>query len=558
MNLTRSRSITAFIALMLAVLSPKVKADDPATVTVSGSEPGDTVIVLAGTEHTINFSASINHDPAVNQECKLEGMTWEWSPTGGTISSTGSSASVTFNFDTPGTYTVGAAAAAVFETSCIVDNQTKPGDSIRINGSKNYTVKVIQKVWSPNDQSGHTLTSKMLSPQDQTSNTPTPQQVSVYVGGKLTCSVQEISNDTDTWTLDSNADGTIQPGETGYETSNVTYEWSGAGSFQDSSAPSTQWTAPSTPGTYTLECKIDDGLGTGDKGIGAHEDGTRNDDEVTRSVEVVVYSITLQANRKGGTSAIVAAGGLGGVHQADLVVQATPAVAGLQVPGPIIIAGGQGKDENPNVRTAQAVLDSTVTDADGKIHGTFTSGKRVQVTTVAIDFDGDPEAPHTGPTVDISERWNELPDEGTTQEPNRKAWFYEEFAYIGEPSSITYKMAFVDGGDLAIPGHSLEFKNTALSGLKWDATAGPKDDAGNPLGAWMPAEYNSHQAISDAGLGSVVTFSTASESPAGAYNTQELVQVLWDSQSGTYFIPESVGFYVYDNSVFKSPPPPAG
>ena len=125
----------------------------------------------------------------------------------------------------------------------------------------------------------------MTAPQDQTVIPASPATFDVAVGALLSCSVQ-AATDADHWKI--YYTGTTNVQSEGDTADTITYTWDdggAGGSFDDSTASSTTWTAPTTAGAYTLTCTVDDG-GT----LVAPETGTRDDDPVVSSVVVTVHN----------------------------------------------------------------------------------------------------------------------------------------------------------------------------------------------------------------------------------------------------------------------------
>ena len=82
---------------------------------------------------------------------------------------------------------------------------------------------------------------------------PTPE-TTVSAGDTLSYSAPGLS-DSDHWVI-KDVSGTVL--SEGTEADSFTYAWSGGGSFGDAAATSGTWTAPTTPGDYTLTCKVTD------------------------------------------------------------------------------------------------------------------------------------------------------------------------------------------------------------------------------------------------------------------------------------------------------------
>lgn len=167
---------------------------------------------------------------------------------------------------------------------------------------------------------------------------------------------------------------------------------------------------------------------------------------------IITVTGTLQVRSKApvsstwGQTANVAAGGLGTTeHKADIEIRLTDSannpLFGLTIPTLQIIGGGQGVQDGSI--SASVAFASSITDAQGKVTGTFTSGNRTEDTILELGLGQD-----TNPTVTISQKWNELPVESAWQPT--PDWDYDA------PSTVIYKMAF-NSGTTPITGHSLEF-----------------------------------------------------------------------------------------------------
>lgn len=156
-----------------------------------------------------------------------------------------------------------------------------------------------------------------------------------------------------------------------------------------------------------------------------------------------------------GSSITVAAGAINTEeHQAEIEITVNPPRAGVTVPKPQILSGGRGPT---NAITATVTMDSTVTDADGKVRGTFTSGHRTEPTVLKIVRDG------VSSTATINQRW----DDGN--------WFdYQPFFDFDTPTPVSFQPAFQDRDsagdevDVRITGHSMRFVVTGVDVWEWD------------------------------------------------------------------------------------------
>jgi hypothetical protein len=187
----------------------------------------------------------------------------------------------------------------------------------------------------------------------------------------------------------------------------------------------------------------------------------------TLAVSITAYSATLSLKRNGSsgsasTATTVAAGGLGGVeHSAELILQTTPAVVGVVFGAPAISSGGQDASGTQN---ATASWGQAATDGAGKLTGTFTSGNRVELTTITQNYGA-------GSTLSVTadQVWNKL-------EGQAEAWEYEPYYDIGAASPIAYKMTFE--GEVPITGHTVEFETKSITGWEWNPTK-PIDEDGD-------------------------------------------------------------------------------
>jgi len=150
-----------------------------------------------------------------------------------------------------------------------------PGELIDIEA--NWFGDVVSKNWQANpDIKG----GEMILPQDQSVDPAEPATVVVGVGSKVRCELLSAT-DRDTWNYGS---------QSGQEDDSVTYKWTASGGGFYPSGTATEattriayWKAPTATGTYTLQCVVDD---EGD--VQSPDSGTRDDDAITRTVQVEV------------------------------------------------------------------------------------------------------------------------------------------------------------------------------------------------------------------------------------------------------------------------------
>jgi hypothetical protein len=217
------------------------------------------------------------------------------------------------------------------------------------------------------------------------------------------------------------------------------------------------WVSPQIAAPFTIRM-------TGKIGKPGGSGGEPIDVEASWEGEVTSFSIAVRRKNSGdefGGSATVAAGGASGQeHQADVEITAHDSsgspMAGVSVPAIRISSGGQDATGTLN---ASVSMTSSTTDANGKATGTFTSGNRVETTTLTIDKDDDPETTEGEASASVNQKWNEL-------EGSEDAWQYEPYYDIGVASPITYIMTF-DGG-VPITGHNIGFYTYSITGWEWN------------------------------------------------------------------------------------------
>jgi hypothetical protein len=233
-------------------------------------------------------------------------------------------------------------------------------------------------------------------------------------------------------------------------------------------------------------------------------------------------NVTVQVRRTGSgeafaSTAIVAAGGLTpDIHKADVMLQATPAVAGTYI-GALTLtdAGGQ-------TRAATVGMNGAVTDANGQLTGTFTSSDVVGgVGIVVHDIDPADDALFVTPAAD--QHWDDVTEDAD--------WTYPPNAFCyGKQSQIAFKPAMVDPefpapGYVPITGHTILFSAAKVEIGRASDPSTLKDP-----GASTPAD--------------LVDFSSATET-VGVYTTK--VTVNYDIN----YIVQNVHFKVQDADAYK-------
>ena len=109
---------------------------------------------------------------------------------------------------------------------------------------------------------------------------PAPTPVLVCAGQSTTVGVTAVDNDH--WEVRCKDDDKLL--RSGDEGDSLTYSWTGVGTFANPTSASTSWTAPTTSGTVTLTCTIDDVPTV----IAAGETGSRDDSAITKTVTICV------------------------------------------------------------------------------------------------------------------------------------------------------------------------------------------------------------------------------------------------------------------------------
>jgi hypothetical protein len=227
------------------------------------------------------------------------------------------------------------------------------------------------------------------------------------------------------------------------------------------------WVSPQIAAPFTIKM-------TGKIGKPGGNGGEPIDVEASWEGEVTSFSIAVRRTGSGDEfsgSATVAAGGASGQeHRADVEITAHDSdgnpMSGVSVPSIRITSGGQ---DAPGTQNASVSLNSSTTDSNGKATGTFVSGNRVEMTTLTIDKDGNPETTEGEASAGVDQVWNEL-------EGSDDAWEYEPYYDIGVASPITYIMT-LEGG-VPITGHNVGFYTASITGWEWNPTI-PIDEDGD-------------------------------------------------------------------------------
>lgn len=123
--------LLVLFTLNCAVISETYAQTTSQSVVVTGS--GSTTPCV-GQDSTYSFNATVSGSPDPGKECTLNGPTWTWTITGasGTMSTNGSSASITVNFNDEMTYNITATATVSYTTTgsdCNSIPSVPPGSS---------------------------------------------------------------------------------------------------------------------------------------------------------------------------------------------------------------------------------------------------------------------------------------------------------------------------------------------------------------------------------------------------------------------------------------------
>ena len=384
---------------------------------------------------------------------------------------------------------------------------------------------------------------------------PDPEKPTVVLPSEtVLCEVSE-AHDWDSWKRGDLDNGVV-------EDKPLTYKWTAdKGHFlvkdengdevESSSATgrTAKWVAPKADEFGTekadveIKCTIDDAEG---KRVGAKEAGTRDDEALERIINVKVipnYSYSLEWDE--GQTPVAAGAKTTAAHQATFTLTVTDvggnAVAGATAPKIEVLEGGHGPSDNI---TAKMPLASSTTDSNGKIRGTFTSGNRIETTTIGIrDIPGEDSEVLTA--ISIEQVWNQLDD--------AQSWRYDQHFDYDKNFPVTHIMSYDKSGTKTdIEDHTLSFKTVSAQVYAWDPSAGDDDDGdGVPDGDYVPQQYDESQSndlvspASNVTKGSLMEWSPeTSHSDSGEYTSNLLVK--WNDD----FVVSEVYFDVVEHDVY--------
>ena len=370
----------------------------------------------------------------------------------------------------------------------------------------------------------------MTAPQNQT--VVNPKTPNVKPGCRLKCAL-ECATDSDAWTQEDYLPCEDNPSGTSGD--DLTYTWTcSGGTFEGPSqtqvssvkGQSAKWKAPTTPGRYTISCTIDDKpLPADDPETDETETGDRNDDAITRSCTVVVYSLSLSF-----VDAEVAAGNVDNDgHKATYAIHASDGqnpVPGVKVPTPTIKSGGLGPDSGVTASCTNDGEGEAETGEDGKATGKMLSGHRTQATVIEIEDEG--------ASASVNQVWNSHPD----------PWTFDPYFDYDVPSTVTFKMSYSLG---AIAGHSMSMENTSISGWELVPASYDFDGDGELDDAYWPETFarddedlsgwSAYQGLSEWG-------NVSDEDSLGTYQVNQTIW--WDD----YFIVDNVEFDIIDDITY--------
>jgi hypothetical protein len=233
--------------------------------------------------------------------------------------------------------------------------------------------------------------------------------------------------------------------------------------------------------------------------------------------DVTVYQATLAVRRKGSaaaysSSATVAAGKRASdVHKADVQASATPAVSGI--PLDVDKKQGEGQGQPGTAGQASLDMDSSTTDANGKITGTYTSSNKSETVTLELRC-------HTcGKLLDTATIHHNWDDDAGLE------FNVPEYFIPGLADTCKFTCRLEEG--VPIDGHTINWYTTeiTLSWYWWNIDTGD-DDSGEQ-------EYD-HPFTGDNSLpfakaiGDFVVYSRGSENPAGVYAKTHTVYDYFD------------------------------
>jgi len=295
------------------------------------------------------------------------------------------------------------------------------------------------------------------------------------------------------------------------------------------------WSSPQIAAPFTVKVTGKITCGTGPGG------GEPIDIEASWSGEVTSFDIFVRrmgTSDEFGKSATVAAGAVDSdEHQVEIEVRARDAagnpVAGISIPVIRIKEGGRGLSEDPEVKVALPSMSSSVTDAQGLVHGTFTSGNWEETTVLELDVTDENK-----PKTDVVQVWSDI-------SPDTEAWSYDGYFIINEPSPVSYNLAF-ENAQIPITGHDVRFETTSVAGWEWNEQAGE-----NGSGDYLPRSY----AFSDVDLTGwnkwkhLSTFDDYS-SVGGSYSADQTIRDGYDQNNLLEFYVYNVGFDMVDYNVY--------
>lgn len=237
------------------------------------------------------------------------------------------------------------------------------------------------------------------------------------------------------------------------------------------------------------------------------------------SADLTVYTASVEVRRRGSgddyaSTATVAAGGYGtDVHKADVRVSTHPAVpGGTALDIAVAIKDGQGGGKPGTGGAASLSMNSYTADAEGRIHGTFTSSNQLESVTIECqDGEGEPIAGF-GAAV-VAQAWHH----------GNVVFLVPYFFVPGFADDMKFDLRLEDGAP--IDGHAIEWfsPKITLDWFYWNLDSG---DWG-----WGVADFSHPYEGEEAlpfGLSSddlVEYAENTVEGPAGTYVNS---QTVWD------------------------------
>ena len=270
----------------------------PAQVTADpGSPVSFSVSAASDTDHWTQSSPQ----GTLASGDEADGIKYHWTGPGLNSASAGGSWTAP---TVPGTYTLTCTISDFGGPVISPDTGNRTDSSL----TRSIIVTVPNKVWDTGDP----ITGGVLN---------VPAEVTIAPGGSVGYGVSAAS-DTDHWT---------QGSQQGTEADGIHYAWSASGgAFSDSAAASGSWTAPATPGTYTLRCTVTDTGGP----VVSPDTGTRQDAPPaaqTITVQVVNTPVKLTADKSA-----LCAGGWSPAYQYQYLQKETGQVVSRVKPDPHI------------------------------------------------------------------------------------------------------------------------------------------------------------------------------------------------------------------------------